>query len=72
MNKLNIAKTFLFWLFKVFVLPVLKERVEKEVNKLADTLIKSRYNSTTIEDIDDIKHHALDAFTDFSESWLDE
>jgi hypothetical protein len=69
---MNIAKKFLFWLFKIFVLPVLKERIEKEVNKLADTLIKSRYNATTIEDIDDIKHHTLDAFTEFSESWLDE
>lgn len=72
MSKFNIAKTFLFWLFKMFVLPVLKERIDKEVNKLADNLIKSRYNATTVEDIEDIKWQAKEAFTEFSESWLDE
>ena len=72
MQKWNIVKTFLFYLFKVFVVPVIQKKIETQVDKLADTLIKSRYNDTTIADIEDIKHHAQDAFTDFSESWLDE
>ena len=72
MAKWNIAKTFLFYLFKVFVLPVLQAKIQEAVTKATDNLIKSRYNDTTVADVDDIKHHLQESLTEFSESWLDE
>jgi len=72
MSKWNFAKRFLFWLFKIFVLPAIQAKIEEKIVKLTDELIKSRYNATTIDDIDDIKFHTRNAFKEFSEKWLDE